>query len=262
MKTVVMIKLFVVLALLWPGQEVFAQPEALPLVISDCNKCHLDIARQVFEQGGQHKDALDCLGCHMEHPPQGTDSVPECGMCHEQDSGAHYKVNNCLGCHNPHAPLDLDINGVETVREACASCHTDQNNELEEYSSAHSEMDCKDCHQSHGEYFNCLECHEVHSDKIDEYKDCLLCHKPHMPTVVRYPDDISVSYCSGCHAQPTRTLQGSPFKHSTFKCVFCHRGQHRSLPVCVTCHGQPHALSLHKKFPDCKECHNTAHDLE
>lgn len=253
---------FLVLILLLLSSNAIAKPEVPQLVVGDCNKCHFDVVGSFFEQGGQHKETMNCLGCHLEHPPIGTESIPECGMCHDTNETSHYRAQGCLECHNPHAPLDVDYTEVESVRTVCVGCHFQPNEDFEAYPSAHSEMDCKECHQKHGDFFNCLECHQPHSDQIDEYADCLLCHKPHMPTVVRYPDTLSVSYCSGCHARQTKSLQNTTLKHSTFRCAFCHRLQHKTIPVCATCHGAPHAAALHRKFPDCRICHNGAHGLE
>ena len=240
-------------------QESLALLEANPLVTSDCNKCHMEVVKLVFDRAGQHKEALDCLDCHTEHPPEGTDSIPICSICHEQADSPHFAVPNCLGCHNPHSPLDVKLGAVGATRTVCASCHREQDEELETSPSAHSDLDCAECHQEHGTFFNCLECHEPHSDKIGEYSDCLLCHKPHMPTVILYPDNLSVSYCSSCHAEQTEALLNSPLKHSTFLCVFCHRVQHKTMPACYTCHGRPHALAIHRKFPSCHDCHDKIH---
>lgn len=239
-----------------------AQPKELPLVVSDCNKCHIDVVTNLYNNGSMHKESFDCLGCHAEHAPHGSETIPDCSMCHDQSDAKHFSVASCSGCHDPHAPLDIDLSGISSVKEACLSCHVEPGEYFEYYPSAHSEMECNECHQAHGESFSCLDCHEAHSEEASRMEDCLSCHKPHMPSVVRYSDDLPVRLCASCHEDAVSDLGSTQFKHSEFNCTFCHRIQHRAIPDCGTCHGFPHIKSLHKKHPDCSECHNTAHVLE
>jgi len=239
-----------------------AAVERAVLAVSDCNKCHWQIVGQLAERGGGHREVMDCLDCHQEHPPRGLDAVPECGLCHETVSAPHYSVKACLACHDPHAPRDIDLSGANDVRPVCLGCHDQPEQDLQQYPSAHAGMDCNACHQRHGEFFECLECHEPHSEDLDSYADCRICHNPHKPLIVRYPDNLAVSYCSSCHVQQADALRSTQLKHGTFNCTFCHRSQHRSLPVCGTCHGYPHSTGLHQKFNDCGICHSTAHELE
>jgi len=233
----------------------------IPLEVDDCQKCHEEIVTDVSTRGGKHKTEVTCLDCHLEHLPAGTETIPECSMCHDPDDKTHYRVAGCLDCHNPHHPLEIDFTKISVVKPICISCHLGEGTQLTDYPSKHSEPDCKECHLEHGEFLTCLECHDPHTAEMT-YADCLTCHKPHMPTVVKYPESIPSSFCIGCHDKEAVLLAGTPTLHKDLSCAFCHKGQHKVIPRCTTCHGIPHSGILHEKFPDCLKCHIDAHGLE
>ncbi len=231
------------------------------LEVDDCQKCHEKIVTDVSARGAKHNSEINCLDCHVEHPPTGTNAIPQCSMCHDPGEKAHYQVDGCLDCHNPHHPLDIDFSNISPVKPICISCHAGEGTQLTDYPSKHSELDCKGCHLQHGQFLNCLECHDPHTAEMT-YQDCLTCHKPHMPTVVKYPETIPSSFCSGCHDAEAGLLAGTSTLHKDLSCAYCHKGQHKVIPECTTCHGIPHASILHEKFPNCLKCHIDAHGLE
>ncbi len=232
-----------------------------PLDINDCQKCHDEIVTDVSSRGEKHSTEINCLDCHVEHPPKGVDVIPECSSCHDPADEAHYTVADCLNCHNPHHPLEINFAQVGVVKPVCISCHSDEGAQLQDYPSKHSELDCKACHLEHGLFTPCMECHKPHTEEMT-YQDCLLCHNPHMPTVVKYPETIPTSFCAACHDKEKKLLMETPTLHKDLSCAFCHKMQHKVIPKCTTCHGIPHAGILHEKFPECLKCHIDAHGLE
>ena len=240
-----------------PSLAAAATPQLQP---EDCQKCHVRQIAEIQANGGQHRDAVGCTDCHLEHPPRGTDAIPECAMCHELGGNPHFSAPNCLNCHRPHSPLQIDFARASQVRPACMTCHPQQGRELLNYPSNHSVLDCKECHQQHGEYLSCLECHAPHRPE-QNYATCLSCHRPHMPLKVAYDNNVPVDFCAPCHPQPAAQLAENRTKHHQFKCVYCHKFQHKVIPKCRTCHGQPHFPELHETYPKCVHCHVGPHNL-
>jgi len=228
---------------------------------SDCIKCHAQVVADVDGRGLKHKTAVTCLDCHLEHPPEGTNAIPECAMCHAKDVKSHYAVEECVTCHSPHYPLEINFAKVESIKPVCSSCHENEGGQLVTYPSLHSELDCTECHTEHGTWQSCLDCHEGHSADM-VYETCLRCHQPHMPSVVKYDTFVPNNWCSGCHEDVVDTLAGNRTKHHKLLCVYCHKDQHMMMPTCETCHGEPHGLQMHKKYPDCAECHYGPHALD
>lgn len=227
----------------------------------DCIKCHVQEVAAVDARGLRHKTAVTCLECHREHPPLGGNAIPECALCHAGEVKPHYALEACVVCHDPHAPLEIDFAGAGSVRNVCSSCHGREGTQLTEYPSLHTELDCTECHADHGSWLGCLDCHEGHSEGMT-YQTCLRCHQPHMPAVVKYDDHVPNNWCSGCHGDVVETLAGNSSKHHDLSCVYCHKYQHRLVPTCETCHGEPHGAKMHRKYPDCRECHSGPHALD
>ena len=228
----------------------------------DCLKCHAQEVQDVKNNGARHLTEVTCLDCHQEHPPSGSNAIPLCSQCHDPQVKTHYTVDNCSNCHNPHYPLLMDISSVDAdLKSVCLTCHQQQGEELAKYPSKHAEMSCAECHPKHATYQDCLACHEAHGNVEMAYKDCLGCHQPHMPTVVKYDSLIPSPYCGSCHQKEFGLLAENRTKHHELSCVFCHKSQHKVVPECEICHGQPHGEGMHKKFPNCLDCHIDAHAL-
>jgi len=223
-----------------------------------CVFCHPQQPQTIEAKGGLHKTEVGCMDCHQEHPPEGTDAVPECSMCHS--GAAHYDLEGCSSCHSDaHAPLDLKLEGELT--EPCLTCHQQQGDELKEHPSMHTELPCNECHSSHGEIPNCMDCHEKHTEDMD-YEACVSCHPVHMPRVVTYGQDTPSRYCGACHGEALDLLEANTTKHHDLLCVFCHKNKHKTVPPCYACHPQAHSKAILDKFPECGHCHSTAHDLK
>lgn len=245
----------------WMFSLVAPGVSAIGLENADCAKCHETVVQEIEVGGAQHKAAVACLDCHLEHPPAGSQIIPECAMCHAPGSSPHYAVAGCAACHNPHAPLGTDFAKVGNVGPVCSSCHSNEGDQLSKYPSLHSELECTACHNQHGSWLSCLDCHDGHTCGMDS-EDCLQCHQPHKPTVVRYGLGVPNNWCSGCHLEVFETLEANRTKHHDLSCVYCHKEQHKRVPLCETCHYHPHNKKLHNKFPDCRECHYGPHALD
>ena len=248
----------IVLAL--AGTAVAAENAVVPLENKDCIKCHVEAVRDINTNGGKHQTAVTCQDCHLEHPPMGSNTIPACSMCHDPAEKKHFTIENCMECHYPHHPKLMDFSKIAAVKPVCLTCHAQEGQEMETYPSKHAALDCKECHVAHGQAMTCNECHEPHSADMT-YEDCLRCHKPHMPSVVRYADDLPSALCSSCHETAAKNLASTPLKHGTLLCAYCHKGQHKMVPECSTCHGLPHGEAMHSKFPNCLDCHLDPHAL-
>jgi len=90
------------------------------LTDSDCIKCHESIVAKVDVRGQKHKTAVNCLDCHLEHPPAGNNAIPKCRMCHLPEDKPHYALNECIVCHDPHAPLKIELGEVVSVNPVCS----------------------------------------------------------------------------------------------------------------------------------------------
>ncbi|MCP3178293.1 MAG: cytochrome C [Desulfuromonadales bacterium] len=238
-----------------------ATKHVVPLEIKDCIKCHMQAVRDVNTKGGKHQTAVNCQDCHLEHPPMGSNAIPECSMCHDAGEKAHYALENCQSCHYPHYPMEMDFTQIASVKPVCLTCHAGPGQEMEAYPSMHAQLDCKECHLTHGQATACNECHAPHSSDMT-YQDCLRCHKPHMPLVVKYADDLPSPLCGSCHGDVSQNLTNTSRKHGALLCAYCHKGQHKVVPECSTCHGLPHGSAMHSKFPNCLDCHLDAHALD
>jgi len=199
-----------------------AWAQALSLSNEHCVFCHKKQPATIDAKGGKHKTEVGCLDCHIEHPPEGQNAVPECSMCHS--GKPHYDLENCGSCHSDtHAPLDLTIEGE--VSEPCLSCHEQQGIEVRDYPSAHTDVACNECHIKHKYIPQCTECHEKHSVDMDQAA-CLSCHPVHKPLEITYDMEMPSRYCTSCHGEAGSLLAANTTKHHELSCVFCHRDRH------------------------------------
>ena len=225
---------------------------------ANCTFCHEVQPQTIAEKGGKHRTEVGCMDCHTEHPPKGTDAIPECSMCHS--GKPHYELANCGSCHaDAHAPLDLKLEG--SITKPCLTCHQQQGDEVKKHPSAHTDLACNECHTAHKYIPNCMDCHEKHTEDM-EFETCLSCHPVHMPTVITYTPDTPRHYCGACHKAAVELLDKSKRKHHDVACTRCHPDKHKAILPCVQCHPAPHAKAILDKFPKCGQCHGIAHDLK
>lgn len=244
------------------GAEAQTVEQNTELLSTDCVKCHESQPADISSDGGKHKSEISCRDCHVEHPPWGEDTIPECSNCHDSGDRDHFSLENCLGCHqNPHTPLNLSIADSEESTTGCLTCHGEKGEEFKSFPSMHSEQNCTLCHPARHKVINkCFTCHEGHAETM-VYEDCLKCHKPHSPLNITYADDTPSVLCGACHGEIYESLTSNPSKHQQFNCAFCHESKHPTVPECRDCHDAPHDDAMLAKFPDCLKCHEDPHDL-
>lgn len=229
-----------------------------PLSLNDCVKCHPEVVASIYSNGMAHRDKLTCKDCHQGHPPSDTDIIPSCNRCHK--GTAHFGLTNCLECHtNPHTPLEITL--TRTITGPCTTCHNGQLEQLQEYPSIHSTLDCTACHTEHGYLPPCFNCHKPHLEGMAN-ETCKECHQPHKPLEVSYAPDTPSEYCGPCHIKVYSLLGKSRAKHRNVKCAQCHGTKHKTIPSCRKCHPQPHSQSILPQSEKCGKCHGLAHDLQ
>ncbi|MBN2645691.1 MAG: hypothetical protein JXR59_09495 [Desulfuromonadaceae bacterium] len=226
-----------------------------------CAACHEEPVANLKKEGAAHASEIACIDCHQNHPPAQENVIPSCNDCHAKSDAEHYRVGNCSACHNPHKPLAIDMSSVSPVKPVCLSCHAGPGREMTAHTSAHTDMDCSECHAQHGEAMSCLDCHSGHNASMN-YDDCLACHRPHSPTYLQLEQGkVKSTLCASCHKAPMASLSSNTTRHAKLDCVFCHRRTHKVILSCDNCHGEPHDSSIHQQFRDCSRCHQGPHDL-
>ncbi len=227
---------------------------------TDCVKCHQDEPAWINANGGKHKTEITCLDCHVEHLPWGSDTIPKCSRCHDPGDQKHFTLENCLGCHtNPHMPI-ASLKLLPDAKTQCGTCHEQELAWIEQNPSKHAEKSCVFCHWAHGKIPNCSKCHEPHLAG-QTMENCLSCHRnPHKPLNILPPDNTPVAYCGACHDEIAAKLVKMEYKHGKLLCVYCHKGQHPTVPKCQDCHGTPHGAGI-LKGRACLDCHRDPHDL-
>jgi len=241
-----------------------------PLTTAECGQCHFSIFETIKAQGAKHQ--IDCVRCHTEYHvysprKQNFEQImPKCSSCHLSASGGpfhgeHKNLIPCLNCHaDPHKPLLIPAEEIET---SCSLCHSKEGGEIKNYPSSHTtEVTCADCHaEKHGYIPDCSACHESHSPKAElATADCMTCHPVHKPTQISYTEETESSICAGCHDDVNDLLQKKETKHTFVKCAECHP-VHKEIPLCSTCHGEPHPKTMLRSVTSCGDCHGIAHDL-
>lgn len=233
-----------------------------------CAQCHISVFNNIAKQGGKHQ--IECVRCHtqfhMFNPKKRAyaDVVPKCETCHGVFHGKGIKtvpLDDCASCHaDPHAPLIIPSSAIEN---ACSSCHQKEAQQITNNVSRHTtKVSCGDCHiDKHGFIPECNVCHNSHSPDYEmKSGDCMVCHPVHMPKKIVYSAETSSVICAGCHKTAYNMLQEKYTKHTDITCAKCH-GSHKEIPLCSSCHGLPHSITMLQNTSKCGDCHGIAHDL-
>jgi len=226
----------------------------------DCAKCHLFQQQTIKDWGGKHATEVGCLDCHPEHPPEEKNTIAACSLCHSDQP--HFQLTNCRDCHiDPHKPLAALQDTMKPAREECLTCHGEVGEAMSASPSRHEKLYCTRCHNRHGFIPSCLQCHASH-DSSQINQDCLRCHSAHSPLRIVPNGWIPEQFCQVCHKKEGMDLAETKTNHGGVNCIYCHQGQHPSIPSCQDCHGLPHDRLLHSKFRGClTDCHGDAHRL-
>lgn len=138
-----------------------------------CYMCHPDVDKEMKTYITQHTE-LYCSTCHHTRHRY----VPECMECHRPHAEEMTQAM-CLTCHPPHKARQV-VYPEDIRREACAGCHQDAYNKLEQSGTIHSGFSCARCHPEHQAIKRCRECHpEPHLNRpalLQKYPACGRCH--------------------------------------------------------------------------------------
>jgi len=239
-----------------------------------CLACHAPIAKRVEEKRGVHRDAADCVSCHVDHAgvngvlrPFDTAAFKHAAVTGFALDGKHAAVAaRCDACHTTRSFL--------TASPACGRCHADA------HKGALGAV-CQTCHSTaaafkdarksfdHGlttfplagahRTLDCAKCHATADFKIAKFGACLDCHRtPH-------PATMSTS-CTGCHTSDNWKTKkfdhsGTAFplvgRHAAVDCDGCHKAPATKVKpafaTCAACHADVHKGEF---TADCKACHN------
>lgn len=232
-----------------------------------CLACHEAIEARERSGRGTHADAADqdCIACHQDHGgARGAATRPEARAAFDHAttgfalSGRHRRLD-CEDCHD---------DGLDTMAQACAGCHVDDDvhqsalgpeceachvdtgfrHQLKtlqahviDTQGGHTGLGCADCHP-HGAHLDgntvCADCHDQSHGGTEA--DCAQCHQVSGFT----PASFDHGPC-GC---------SFPGKHQTVACLACHEDfAFTDTPtLCSGCH---EAERPHEPLGECSQCH-------
>lgn len=245
-----------------PAPELYAE-EPVPLTPVQCGQCHSSIYRDIKNDGQRHQ--LQCEYCHtryhaFNYTKQNWDQLmPKCTQCHVLPHQGN-NLTDCSGCHdNPHAPKKMSMSKL--LVGSCNTCHSQPVQLLQKNPSAHSKLQCQNCHTSHGYIPRCNACHRPHYDGQPFATCAAECHPVHTPLLISFKKDVNSRTCGACHEEIFSKAGKSSSKHARVSCASCHHTKHGFIPACAECHNQPHSQGLHQNYPKCLTCHQDPHDL-
>jgi predicted CXXCH cytochrome family protein len=188
-----------------------------------CVECHdASDAALIKAHQGQPFGKTDCTTCHdphqsarpklmqaVVHPPFGEGM---CDVCHEAPKNGKVVLT------------------TKTVKEICASCHSDQAEKIDKSKFQHpgAQGDCTDCHNPHAAKTHglpksdsvsvCLDCHvdqaEMQTKKVTHQpafeQGCAVCHDPHggdRPKLLRADGNALCMECHSGGSQPTKLAE-------------------------------------------------------
>ena len=136
-----------------------------------CHVCHPDPDREMKTFVSQHTE-LYCYTCHHTRHRH----VPECMECH-QPHARGMTESECMACHPPHKALQV-VYPEDIAQEACAGCHRQAYDILQESDAKHTMLSCARCHSEHRAIKQCQECHpDPHeATMLQRFPTCGECH--------------------------------------------------------------------------------------
>lgn len=210
---------------------------------------------------------------------------------HQYDSPAAAAVQ-CSACHLLSQPTESLAGLLPSTKEACLSCHPQQQEQITDFASRHRpfvQRECTACHRAHWDDASsslrtavpdlCLLCHgslraeQELSSRHPPFVggQCTSCHDPHGSQVEALLKEEQKVLCLSCHKTVAANDLNQPFQHQPFaqgNCTSCH-APHASqwepqlkAPVgelCTSCHaGPPVSVAVtHKPVTAgwCTSCH-------
>lgn len=141
-----------------------------------CADCHTEPAQQM-QQDSAHAD-LSCNDCHQQQHGY----LPQCIECHTEPHSTFESSAGCMQCHPVHN-VSIMLYSDEIPNNACAGCHSQPAQKLEQGHLAHAELNCTFCHaDEHGNTPSCQDCHDTphSSEMLQDFASCNDCHgDPH-----------------------------------------------------------------------------------
>ena len=239
-----------------------------------CLTCHKPITDRIAARKGVHRQATDCVGCHVEHAGVNADlrHLDTRTFNHTTETGfplagVHTKVAvNCASCHKGRSFLD--------AKPDCSSCHADTH-------KGALGADCVRCHSTTAAFkaarsqfdhskaqfqligghrrITCEQCHKNAVFKSVAFATCTSCHQE--PHERRFS-----ATCTSCHATDnwkTKTVAHARTRfplvgaHVQVTCAKCHTTDKMTDPLrfdrCSTCHTNVHRDSIKE---NCDSCHS------
>ncbi len=258
----------------------FGHPERFPL-----NGKHAAVACEKCHQGAQtltdFKVSSTCVSCHQQDDPHQGRLGANCETCHTAAgwkpanfdhnlaafklTGKHQQVAcegchqnsvfkgtpmDCFSCHRQHDPHQGQMPQCETCHTTAGWKPATFNHNLSRFplTGAHTQIACRNCHQSlafRGTPTECIACHQADEPHQGRFgTNCALCHSTAAWKPATFDHNLSGFPLTGAHAR--------------LSCESCHRGGNFSgLPTsCSGCHGDP---SFHAGAfgTNCASCHST-----
>lgn len=238
-----------------------------------CLTCHKPVAERVASRVGVHRNAQECVSCHIEHAGADGDlrHFDTRTFSHGTQTrfpldGQHAKVaTNCVVCHKTRSFLQAQTTCISCHNDphkgalgaTCTTCHStaapfkdartrfDHSSTRFALTGAHLEVKCEQCHKSptlKGVAFaSCVACHQdPHQKKFGTA--CVSCHTTRAWTTQ-----------SVDHAKTDFPLKGA---HAQVACAKCHTSGDMTRAVrfdqCSTCHLDVHRGNFKE---DCRSCH-------
>lgn len=144
-------------------------------ISGSCGDCHQSPQGQLEEYPSMHTQ-LECGTCHYTHG-----QIPSCFDCHEPHV-PDQELSACKSCHPVHKPLQVAYDQSPQWNETCSGCHDQVYDIWSTTESKHGQVNCGQCHTSHGYIPDCQTCHGSPHDPnmLKKYPECLECHiDPH-----------------------------------------------------------------------------------
>lgn len=199
-------------------QDITSPANVESMVCENCHAVDDPMWPQIAETAG-HKTHVfeagvmpDCIDCHGERVHIFSPPEDKCVECHGEElvlasetTGVH-----CITCHE----FLTTMHDLFPYREDCLECHDVEPVDVSFPGGAHSDTECKVCHDPHVEepHRECTDCHQVVNFGLHEevfHGNCLDCHTPHSPVSMN-------EKCLECHEEKAKSHFGPS------ECTLCH----------------------------------------
>jgi len=257
-----------------------------------CQECHVEVAQERAEMSGMHgllPGTNRCQNCHVEHMGREADittlafkridhaalakfsldyhqedyagQAMDCQSCHSQDDYRAASLD-CITCH-AEQDHDLVASHIDEHGKECISCHDgktrlvdfEHNVQAFELTGAHTELECKECHNDPGLQYgeapsDCASCHL--EDQPEEHEgfgaSCVRCHETTAFAPARLTQHTFELGHAGIGEQECKTCHNQ--RYDQVNCMGCHAEGGRTQAI--------HQVQLGIiEIDNCAGCHPT-----